>query len=549
MKRHTLPRCAADEGTALVIVLVFMVVVGLLLGAFLGKSETVTDSGIALRDRTQQQYALDAGAERALQLLRSDVADVATAGAASKCINAAGGVSDITAEAGGLDVNGHRIRYTCQTLAGSTVSSGGGAATNFAIVLTSTATDALTTKSGQATGQTSTCSNPAGSLKIGGSVYIRGNETDDGVTKRVIVCGGDIARYKGDPASSSFPECTSEQLTALTQLVRDPLYLKACTEQTVNEAVPLVTLPQAPGVDFASNIAPLNRPLYVDIPAGSDACRVFFPGLYKSPPALRTNSKDGNYFVSGLYYFEFSGNDVLSLGSNTTVTAGDPTKSPTGAAADVTASGSSSACNGVSDANALAALATAVPTLSLGSYYFSNGGAEWVFGKRARLDVQGSLTLNTAPVAANTAFISVVGVRSPADPGQDSSATDAARGYTVWSSPSNPIIRNQSASSAVVINGKVVAPSAPVEIFASNPTDGVVRGGLIAKSLDLGASVQGGGLAISAPAFTTNPAPPPFRTVRVVSKEPSSPGIQQVVEATISNYSPYTVTVLSWRTA
>lgn len=546
MNRRIARRLATeDSGTTLIIVLVFMVVVGLLLGAFLGKAETVTSSGIALRDRSQQQYALDAGAERALQLLRSDVADATTAGPASKCINAAGGVSDITAESGGLAVNGHLIRYTCQTLAGSTIDPNSGSPTNFAIVLTSTSANALTTQSGQATGQSSTCANPAGSLKIGGSIYIRGDETDSGVTKRVIVCGGDIVRFAG--TNPLAPECTPAELAALTRLVRDPLFLKACTEQTVMQAVPTVVLPTAPTVDFAADVAPLGRPLYVDIPSGTDMCRVFYPGLYRTPPDLLTNSHDGNYFVSGLYYFEFSGNDVLHIESNTTVVAGDPAKSPSGVGADVRASGGSTTCDAVHDAPAITAITTLVPTLDLGSYYFASGGAEFVFGKRARLEVSGQLTLNTAPVAPNTSFISVVGVRGAGDPGQDSSATDLARGYTLWAS-NDPIIENQSASSSLVINGKVVVPSGDVEIFASNPTDGVVRGGLIARTLDLGASVQGGGLAISAPAFAGNPAPPPFRTVQVVSKEPSAPGIKQVVEATISNYSPFTVDILSWRT-
>lgn len=545
-QRLTRPFASDESGTALIIVLVFMVVVGLLLGAFLGKSETVTDSGIALRDRTQQQYALDAGAERALQLLRADVADATTAAPASKCINAAGGVSDITAESGGLDVNGHVIRYTCQTLAGSTIDPSGGSATNFAIVLTSPTSNALTTQSGQATGQSTTCENPAGALKIGGSIYIRGDETNSGVTKRVIVCGGDIVRYVGtDPLA---PECTSAELAALTQLVRDPLFLKACTEQTVAQAVPTVVLPTAPTVDFAADFAPLTHPLYVDIPAGGDKCRVFYPGLYRSPPKLRTNSHDGNYFVSGLYYFEFSDNDILEIESNTTLVAGDPAKSPTGVGADVTAAGGSTACDAVHDASAITAITTLVPTLDLGSYYFASGGAQFVFGKKARLHVSGYLTLNTAPVAANTSFISVVGVRGAGDPGQDPSSTDLSRGYTLWST-NDPIIRNQSASSSLVINGKVVVPSGDVEIFASNPTDGVIRGGLIARTLDLGASVQGGGLAISAPAFAANPAPPPYRTVQVISEEPSALGIKQVVEATISNYSPFTVDILSWRTS
>lgn len=535
-------RTDGDEGVALVIVLVFMLVVGIMVSVSLSKAETTADSGIQLKDRTQTQYALDGGVERALQLMRADVSGATTANPASLCTSASGTPTDITVESPGLTLNGHTVHYSCQTLAGTTTNQGDSGQTNFAVVLTDTGTDALTTQSGQATGQTSTCDNPNGALKVGGSVYFAGDETNSGATKRVIVCGGDIVQ--------SSTTCTDAGLAALTNVVRDPDYLKACTEQTVSQAVPTVVLPQAPTVDLGATFAPLSTPLYKDVSQGGNSCRVFYPGLYRTPPALLTNSHDGNYFVSGLYYFNLpANNQTLNIQSNTTVTMGDPSKRPS---SDVTASGGSNTCDSMSDATAMSALTTLLPGVDLtpiNNAYFSAGGVELVFGGRSKLSVAGVLTVNSAPTAANTAWISFVAARAASQPGQTTGSTDVDRGYTAYSDLNNDVLSNQSASSAMIINGKVVAPSADVSIFASNPTDGVIRGGVIANDIDLGASVQGGGLAISAPAFIDNPAPPPFRTVRIVSSEPGGTAVTNVVEAKISNYSPFTVDILSWRTS
>jgi Tfp pilus assembly protein PilX len=530
-----------DDGVALVIVLVFMLVVGLILGAAVTKATAVTDSGISLQDRTMAQYALDGGAERAIQLMKTDVATASVANPATLCTAPAAAPVDITTEAGGLTLNGHAVHYSCQTLAGKTANQNDPAVTNFAVVLTDSGSDALTTQSGQANGQSSTCANPAGALKVGGSVYFAGDETDNGATKRVIVCGGDLVQ--------SSVTCTDAGLAALTNVVRDPGYLKACTEETLATAVPTVALPQAPTVDLGATFAPLTTPLYEDIAQSGDTCRVFYPGLYQTPPALLTSSHDGNYFVSGLYYFKFpNNNDTLNVQSNTTVTMGDPSKRP---ANDATASGSSPTCDAMSDATAMADLPGLLPLVDLtpiNNAYFANGGVEMVFGAHSKLSVAGNMTVNTAPTPANTAWISLVAARGSTQPGQTAGSTDINRGYTAYSDLNHDVLSNQSASSTLIINGKVVAPSADIAIFASNPTDGVLRGGVIANDIDLGASVQGGGLAISAPAFINNPAPPPFRTVRIVSSEPGGTNTTNVVEAKISNFSPFTVTVLSWRT-
>lgn len=528
-----------DDGVSLVLALIFIVVVALFATVALDKAASTSQSGQQLRDRGKLQYALDGAIDRALQVLKKDIAGQAPGSPATLCASPAA-AADITQEAGGLVLNDHTVRYSCQTLAGKTAPDDPALDTNFAIVLTSTASNALDTSSGLAAGQGATCASPGSPLKVTGPIYLRGFENNTGAAKRLLVCGGDYVRYK-----SSSPACTSAELTALTNVVVDTGSLKGCTEQTVDQAVAAYTLPTAP--TQASN------GFYLDVPAGIGSnppvCRVFYPGLYPAAPAVRSNTADANYFVSGLYYFQFNGQ--WAIGSNTTVIAGTK-QEPTDVGVSA-ADGASTACAGVTDAIAMAGLSSVLPVgltqAGVTNYYFNTGGAQFVFGFKATLSNAGYLTMyNPVPPSSTTPALNFVAVRGATDPGQASGAGDIARGYQKWQEPNDPVLSNQSASSAMIINGKVMAPSAPVQLSASNPTDGVVRGGLIAKTLDLGASVTGGGLALSTPSYTSNPAPPPYRTVRIVASEPGGSADTNVAVATISNYSPFTVTVKSWRT-
>lgn len=527
-----------DDGVTLVLALIFITVVALFATVALDKAASTSQTGQQLRDRGQLQYALDAGVDRALQVLRKDISSQTPASPATLCTSP-GAAVDVTQEAAGLIFNGHSIRYSCQTLSGSAADANQSLNTNFAVVLTSTASNALNTASGQATGQNVSCSNPGAALKVTGPLYLAGPESDVGASKRILICDGDYVRY-----SSSAPACSQAELNALQNVIVDVGHLKGCTEQTLDQAVAKYALPQAPTQSSAG--------FYLDVPVPNvtpnpPVCRVFFPGKYGVPPAVRAAQVDGNYFVSGLYYFEFNG--TWSIGSNTSITAGRQAL-----ASDVTATGGSSACTaaGVTDSSALGALGSVLPAglLSTGvtNYYFSGGGAQFVLGFKAKLSNAGVLTLNTPPAPnATTPGMSFVAARSSTDPGQVAGQGDVARGYTRWQDNS-PVLTNQSASTAMVINGKVMAPSAPIELTASNPTDGVVRGGLIAETLRLGASVQGGGLALSTPSYLPNSAPPPYRTVRVVASEPGGSADTNVAVATISNYAPFSVVVRSWRT-
>src|SRR3954452_14343189 len=66
-KRHD------DEGAALIIALIFIMVVGIMITVGLSKTSSTAQSGYLLRNQAQAQYAADGGIDRALQVLRSDL--------------------------------------------------------------------------------------------------------------------------------------------------------------------------------------------------------------------------------------------------------------------------------------------------------------------------------------------------------------------------------------------------------------------------------------------------------------------------------------------
>src|SRR3954471_1719668 len=135
-----LKRRASDDGSALAIALVFLMMVGIIITAALNKSGMTAKTGLIVRDQTQVQYAADAGVDRALQVLRSDLD-----GTPRLCTDAASETTDTAmtnpstpgvVDSGGFSVDGHVVQYSCRTLIGSTATSGDPKNSNFAIVAT-----------------------------------------------------------------------------------------------------------------------------------------------------------------------------------------------------------------------------------------------------------------------------------------------------------------------------------------------------------------------------------------------------------------------------
>ncbi|MDQ1689524.1 MAG: hypothetical protein QOK42_2499 [Frankiaceae bacterium] len=498
MRRHMLSRLRdEDAGVSLVIALLFIVVVGIFADAALTKAADVAGSGAQIKTRTQLQYALDGGVERGFQ----DLVDDITTGAPAKCISAGAGASS-----GTFSLNGQSVSYTCNTLAGRAANSGDGATTNYAMVVTSPNASSVNTSNGVGT-----------SVGFDGSMYVAGKLTNSDVAKPIDLTGGDFV----SPVSRA--NCATD-LSALTQVTIDTGQLKVCTEQTVAQAQGTAIVPNAPTAVLSSTL--LSG---VDIVTAGKHCHVFYPGKYlNAAPVISAT----NYFVSGLYYFENIG--TWQIDGDDQITAGARTVST-----DVPVP--SNDCASMTDAAAMSSTNAAFLLLksSIQPYVYTNG-ATWVFGGNSTLDFKkGTVTLFTPPANGNPVPLNLVGAY----------AGMGGSGYTNLATGAG-LITGGSNNSTLELNAKLFAPTASIAVFSTNNTVAAVRGGIVAYTVDLKASASGsGGILVSALGTVTDP-PPPFRTVKIVTTDSSgaNPATNTAV-ATISNFSPYTVKVYSWRTA
>src|SRR3954469_14505696 len=71
--RHRPKSAGSEEGAALAVALIFILVVGIMVTAALNKSGSVLKTDLLVRQQSQLQYAADAGIDRAMQVLRDDV--------------------------------------------------------------------------------------------------------------------------------------------------------------------------------------------------------------------------------------------------------------------------------------------------------------------------------------------------------------------------------------------------------------------------------------------------------------------------------------------
>jgi hypothetical protein len=497
-------RVRGDEGVSLVLALVFITLVGLFATVALRTAETTTLSGVGLRDRGQLEYSLDGAVERGLQVVTSDMADADPSQCAQESSPSATGT---------LAVNSRTTTWTCTLLAGRAKKSSDRDQTDYAIVVTSPAANALTTQSG------------SDDLIVKGSVYVNGKVTNSALNKV-------LALVDGDYVAADSTSCDAD-LTALTRVSVDSDQLKSCTDQSVASAQPAVVLPTAPVVDVSG--------LHVTKTTGSGqskkTCRIFYPGLYASAPDLVS---DGNYFVSGLYYFRNNG--TIKFDSNTLTVSGGKRVT----ADDTAALSDHCSALGVTDDTAMAETSVAAVLSTLSGYRYSQG-VTWVLGGTTSLELaKGKVSLYTPPTGASSAPLSIVAL--PA----------ASNGYLAISASGGgtPLaVHGFSNNTNAHFNAKVHAPSSRLELFSTNDTEAVARSGVVAYELQLQASNggSGNGLAITGLPGRKNPAPP-FRTVKIVGTDTSGGSTGKVTAvATVSNYpsstGAYEVKVKSWRSS
>lgn len=553
-------RIREEDGSALAVALIFLLVVGILISVALSKSGAVLTSDYRVRNVAQMQYAADAGIDRALQLLRSDLA---TNSPVKFCQKTTNGKVTMTSgpnaqDPGGLKFNsditdnasphgGITVQYTCQTLVGSAPDPTNNQTNNYAVVTTGG-------KTASSTANTLTTSNGTGKdLVVNGAVFVAGNEQNADLKKKISITGGDFVEFDG----GNFGSCIKDVQAVSPSIISVSSaggYSATCSAQTPVQAVPQVTLPQsAPGVAPA----PIDYPLA----AGggkkpATTCRIFLPGKYTSAPSLLDGTdKDGsnaNYFVSGLYYFE---NVAFTVDSGDVVLGGQPNP----ANGDVTAGPqpNKTGCSdfaGLSDSALSTALSTVFSAAGVTPAGVWSHGTLFVMGGTSTLTLKnGALSLYTPDNLTNQPPTSLVAVRN--DKWITSGSTDSSLGYDVWAGGANNVINIQGGGNNVdfVVNGKILAPDAPVSLTGTENTTAVARSGVVGMTVDINAtaSIQPGSFNFQACcAGTVTGDDPQRRTVQVTATATASDGttFSEVAVATIDNFGTRPIRVYSWRT-
>lgn len=261
-------RDRGDEGSALILVLAFMMAFAVLSVVLLGKAQVNVTTSRVVREQEARVAAANAGIDFGVQRLRAD---------STLCSDPAAGT--MTIPSAGLNlINGRpTVQVTCTATSGSSIGGGG-----WALYVGS---GGISTSGG-------------GQKTINGAVYNGGGWS---------LNGNDISIEDGPLAT---PTCT-----AVGGLLTDPAFPRQCP----------VTVPiPAPTQTFADMQVGLETalPPAANAPALSGTCKVFSPGTYTGvPPVVNA----GNYFQSGVYVLDNIGEWVL----DETVIAGQPPSSET----------------------------------------------------------------------------------------------------------------------------------------------------------------------------------------------------------------------------
>ena len=256
---------ASDEsGSILVLVLVFLALFGILVGALLAQSDTNLKTTSVIKTQDAKVYAADAGIEYGIQTLRADP---------TYCVDAAAGTTNLP----DLLVNGVTVKVTCRTSLGYAPGTFG-----WAVIANDTSASAISTGNGQDKAITGPVFNTGG-WNLQKPLHVNNGD----VYQRSSSCPGGLPSG-GDPNLSVAP---------------NPPYRWRCT--TMATPNPTHVLPAA--------VPPTAPPSTM-----SGTCRPLYPATYRStnPPNLQNDV----YMASGVYYFENLGD--LNVGK--TLFGGQP---------------------------------------------------------------------------------------------------------------------------------------------------------------------------------------------------------------------------------
>jgi Tfp pilus assembly protein PilX len=255
-----------EEGASLVLVLVFLSLFGLFVGALLGQSDTSIRASAVTDEQQSRVQSADDGIQYGIQQVQNND---------SLCPTSGGGAQTLTP----LHVNGRLVTVTCQAVGAGDANGVSG----YAVITHATDGSSLSASGGNTAKQ------------IGGPVFLNGGM---GGSEGINVTRGSITQVDNSSA------CTVGATTQANMAFQSPPYTYSCVA-SAGTALPDPN-PQPPTTGV-----PATAALALDSPATH--CKIFYPGRYTAPPVLDT----ANYFYSGVYYFDFSG--VLDIKQETVV--------------------------------------------------------------------------------------------------------------------------------------------------------------------------------------------------------------------------------------
>ena len=257
-----------EDGAALVVVLIFMTVFGLIIGGLLTLSSASFGFTRAVSDHEAKVYAADAGVSFGIQQLHLNNELCPTTGVAGPAIQS-------------LDVNGRSVSIACEDTTGST-----GGADGWAIITTSTGPDSLTLEGAAAANERKNISGPVfvgGGVDWSTSMKVEGGNFYQRAIAPATTCL--------NPPPSFGPVGSGDKLELET-----PPYGYHCRQMAVPD--PAHVPPVKPDE---------TQPAQSKFGDNDSTCRTFSPGLYLEKPVLVSK----NYFEPGTYYFKFNDQIVI----------------------------------------------------------------------------------------------------------------------------------------------------------------------------------------------------------------------------------------------
>ena len=253
-----------EDGSALILALVFLSLFGLLIAAILGQVDANIRTTLTVRSHEAKVYGADAGIDYAIQALQADDTICPDDTTPEQALDEPPLEGDVPVD----------VVVTCQTTEGNVLGVRG-----YAVVTTEP-------KGGSSGLDTS---NGSIARTIEGPVWVDG---DLDLAKPVTVNGAHL--FQKSP-------CQATPIDELTVTPSPPFTVRCSTAATPDEDHGLPAYPSGSA-----------QPATGD---GNATCRTFSPGLYTTAPALVAS----NFFKSGFYYFEDIGDwsvtDVLFGGT------------------------------------------------------------------------------------------------------------------------------------------------------------------------------------------------------------------------------------------